>query len=113
MTCDARNRSTAGATGGINYLWDSNYSLPMLALERDNSATPAPLRWYSYGQGLARFRAEDGNNHYYLKDALGSVVGYTSGAGALERSYAYEPFGSVWLVGFELQSALQCSIGRR
>jgi RHS repeat-associated protein len=40
-------------------------------------------------------RASGGVNHYYLSDALGSVVGLADSTGALTRSYKYDPYGIV------------------
>ena len=47
------------------------------------------------GGALISQRASGGVNHYYLSDALGSVVGLADSSGALTRSYKYDPYGIV------------------
>jgi RHS repeat-associated protein len=52
-----------------------------LSIVRDNSG------------GLVGYSAE--NNHYYVTDSLGSVVGMFSAAGAYEGGYSYSPYGEL------------------
>jgi RHS repeat-associated protein len=47
------------------------------------------------GGTLISQRASGGVNHYYLSDALGSVVGLADSTGALTRTYKYDPYGVV------------------
>jgi RHS repeat-associated protein len=86
-----RLRATSGGTT-VRFLWDPNWSLPMLALERDGAGTV--LRRYAYADGPLSVRA-GGAEHFLHRDALGSVVGVTSASGEPEWSFAYEPFGTV------------------
>jgi RHS repeat-associated protein len=68
-----------------------NRSLPALAQERDGSN--ALQRQYVYGQG--RIRQTQGTASYYLYDGLGSVVTTASSTGAVQRTWSYEPYGSI------------------
>jgi RHS repeat-associated protein len=87
------NRLSATSGGGTtNYLWDTNNSLPQLALERDGGGTL--IRSYIYG--IRRISMNSGGNpYYYVYDALGSVANVTSSSGATEWTYSYEPFGAI------------------
>ena len=49
---------------------------------------------YNYGLGLASVVAANGVGAYYDFDGFGSTVGLTSSSGAIQTSYAYDPFGS-------------------
>lgn len=91
---DGLGRRVRATTGGtiLRFLWDPNWPLPMLALERDGGGTV--LRRYIYGDGAVSVRA-DGTEHFVHRDALGSVVGVTSASGNPEWAFAYEPFGAV------------------
>ena len=90
------NRLSASTGGGpsqtTNYIWDTNGSLPQLALERDGHNTV--IRSYLYGVHRI-WMATGGSVYYYLYDRLGSVVNLTSSIGATEWTYSYEPFGAV------------------
>lgn len=86
------NRLT-GTTGSIttNYLWDTNNSLPQLAIERDGSGNP--LRTYIQGRGTVSMLT-GGNTYYFHYERLGSIAAVTSSSGATEWTYTYEPFGT-------------------
>lgn len=85
------NRLTETSAGSTtNYLWDTNSSLPQLALERDGNGNA--LRSYLYG--LRRISmTTGGSTYYYSYDNLGSVANVTSSTGATEWTYAYQGFG--------------------
>jgi RHS repeat-associated protein len=84
------NRLQATGTGTTNYLWDTNDSLPRLAVERNGSGSS--LRSYTYGHDLLSMLA-GGQNYYFHEDAVGSVRNITSASGQTEWTYSYEPFG--------------------
>jgi RHS repeat-associated protein len=86
------NRMQASAGGQLtNYVWDRNYGLPQLALER--SGPGATLRRYLYGNARISMTAS-GSTFYFHHDAIGSVTNVTSSTGAAQWTYAYEPFGA-------------------
>lgn len=74
-------------------LWDPNAPLPQLALERNTQGDT--LRRYVYGEEALSLKSGSSGPSYYHHDPLGSVVALTSSAGALQRTYAYEPFGAL------------------
>jgi RHS repeat-associated protein len=74
-----------------SYGWDSNASLPELALEKD-SQNGTVLRAYSYGQGSLELQTQQGTRTYH-QDSLGSVVGLTDESGDEVASYRYSPYG--------------------
>jgi RHS repeat-associated protein len=80
------------ASQKTNYLWDTNFNLPQLALERDGNN--ALLRGYTYGTRRIAMTT-GGSSYYYQYDPLGSVSNLTSATGATEWTYSYEPFGSM------------------
>lgn len=90
---DGKRVQAAGAQT-VNYVWDPNAALPLLALERDGQG--ALLRRYAYGADLVSMTT-GGGAFYYLKDGLGSVVNLTDAAGLPQWSYSYEPYGSMRL----------------
>jgi RHS repeat-associated protein len=78
----AAERSGSGVTGG-----DRHNTL--LGLSREDTTS-----WTRDPDGtLISQRASGGDRHYYLSDALGSIVGLIDTGGDLTRSYAYDPFG--------------------
>lgn len=83
--------NTVGEPVVTNYLWDVNGPLPQLALERDDAGFL--LRRYTYGAGRISM-SSGGSSFYYHYDMLGAVSNLTSGTGASEWTYSYEPFGS-------------------
>jgi RHS repeat-associated protein len=88
-------RLSASTGNGVNqttkFLWDVNNPLPQLALERNRN--DALQRQYLYG--LARIRQTQGTASYYHYDGLGSVVNLTSTTGATQRTWSYEPYGTI------------------
>ena len=88
---DGNDLSTSTGETTTNDLWDTNSTLPELALERDGSGTV--LRTYVYGNERVSMNS-GGNLYYHLYDSLGSVANLTSGTGTSEWTYAYDPFGA-------------------
>lgn len=88
---DGARRQASGAGSTTNFLWDSNLSLPQLALERDGAGNV--LRSYIHGHGPLAMQA-GAQTSYFHRDALGSVANVTSATGALQWTYRYEPFGA-------------------
>jgi RHS repeat-associated protein len=88
------NRLTlaTGGTVSTRYLWDTNDSLPELAVERDGGGNP--LRDYIYAGTAALEMLNGGNAFYYHHDRLGSITAVSSTTGTPEWQYTYEPFGS-------------------
>jgi RHS repeat-associated protein len=83
--------SSVGAT--TKYLWDPNYQLPQLGLERDGLGN---LR-RRYVHGHAPVSLTPGalaSPSYYTADGLGSIVGLHSNNGENQWTYDYEPFGA-------------------
>ncbi len=78
----ATSRSERGVAGG-----DRHNTLLGLSREDGTSWTRDPAGT------LISQRASAGGRHYYLSDALGSVVGLTDTAGDLTRGYEYDAFG--------------------
>lgn len=88
-----RLEASAGPNAGdkIKFLWDVNWSLPQLTLERNGSGSQ--LRRYVTGNDAISVTGPEGVNYYHY-DALGSVVRVTSATGVPQWSYSYEPFGA-------------------
>jgi RHS repeat-associated protein len=80
------------ASKKTNYLWDTSFNLPQLALERDGNN--ALLRRYVYGASRISMTT-GGAAYYYHYDNLGSVANVTSSTGASQWTEVYEPFGSI------------------
>ena len=75
-----------------NYLWDTTFDVPQLALERDGNN--ALLRRYDYGnRRISMFTG--GASYYYHYDALGSVRNLTSATGVTQWTDTYEPYGAI------------------
>jgi RHS repeat-associated protein len=81
-----------GGTLQTSYQWDTNASLPQLAIEKDGSG--ALLRRYVYGQGLLSMTT-GGSARYVLPDGQGTVANVTSSTGTTQWTYTYEPYGAV------------------
>jgi RHS repeat-associated protein len=80
------------ASKKTNFLWDTGFGIPQLALERDGNN--ALLRRYTYGaHRIAMFTG--GASYYYHYDALGSMRNLTSATGVTQWTDTYEPFGVV------------------
>jgi RHS repeat-associated protein len=82
----------SAASAKTNFLWDVSHELPQLALERNGNNVLQ--RRYTYGIG--RLRQANGTPSYYAHDALGSVAGLLSNSGGAQRSWTYEPYGSIY-----------------
>jgi len=96
-TFDGDGRRLSASTGSlpsqkVNYSWDVQSSLGLLAMERDGNN--ALLRRYLYGTGDLLSMYTGGASYYYHPDALGSVANLTKSTGVTEWTYVYEPFGS-------------------
>ncbi len=89
-----RERKTVGGVieHEIQTLWDRNWSLDQLALERE--ADGNIRRRYVHGFDLISMTS-NGTPSYYHHDGLGSVQSITDPDGALQWSYAYDAFGSL------------------
>jgi RHS repeat-associated protein len=86
------NRLTTTAFGATtNQLWDTNYPLPQLALERDSANNL--LRRYLTGTKTTSVSTTAGNFFYHY-DPIGSVTNLTNASGATQWTYSYEPFGN-------------------
>jgi RHS repeat-associated protein len=80
------------ASKKTNYLWDTNYDLPQVSLERDGNN--ALIRRYIYGDRRISMRS-GAAEFYFHYDSLGSVRNITSSSGATQWTDTYEPFGSI------------------
>lgn len=83
--------SGTAASQKTKSLWDVNFGLPELALERDGA--DATLRSYAYGAKRLSYSSA-GQASYFHYDGLGSVTNVTSTVGAAQQVYRYEPFGA-------------------
>lgn len=88
---DGKRLEASSLGSKTRYLWDTIWSLPQLALERDGSGNL--VRRYVHGNDLISMRS-GGKDFYYHYDGLGSVSDLTSSTGAPQWSYSYEPFGA-------------------
>jgi RHS repeat-associated protein len=84
-----RLQATTGAST-TSYLWDANFELPQLALERDGAGNP--LRSYLHGNRLVSMDS-GGSAFYYQREGLGSITNVTSATGTPQWTYSYEPYG--------------------
>lgn len=73
------------------YLWDINWPLPEIAIERRGD--DALLRRYTYGLGRIAMSPNASNTYYYLTDSLGSTANLIRHNGDVKWTYTYEPFG--------------------
>jgi RHS repeat-associated protein len=71
-----------------NYTWDTNFAVPQIVTETGGGTRRSYF-------GLDRFRITASTNSYLLHDSIGSTTMLTSDTGALQRSFAYDPFGNV------------------
>jgi RHS repeat-associated protein len=90
---DGNRLSASGGANPATYLWDTNGSLPQLAIERGSNGSE--LRAYTYGVRRLALTTPSGA-FYYDYDNVGSIVNVTSAAGATEWTDAYEPFGTIF-----------------
>ena len=72
------------------FTWDSNWSLPMLIREADE--TGALKRRYVHGNDGISMTTPQGPTYYHY-DGVGSVTNVTGPGGEEQWSYEYEPFG--------------------
>jgi RHS repeat-associated protein len=96
---DGNRRSTTEKSCGLttcatlsttNYLWDTNQTLPQLALERDGTGTT--IRRYINAERTIAMAT--GTGTYYLHpDRLNSTRDVTASDGTHQSTYDYEPFG--------------------
>ena len=84
-----RLNSTVGSAT-TNYLWDSNFGLPQLALERDSSGSL--IRRYTYGNGRISMTTPS-TTAYYSTDPIGSVTELSGAGGTQLGQYDANPFG--------------------
>jgi RHS repeat-associated protein len=85
-----RLQASSGAST-TSYLWDANFELPQLALERDGAGNPT--RTYLHGNQLVSM-VSGGSAFYYLRDGIGSIVNLTSATGVPQWTYSYGPYGT-------------------
>lgn len=86
----------AAANQTTKSLWDRNFGLPQLAIERDGNN--ALLRYYRYGLDLLRETAGS-TTYYYHPDGLGLAADVTGSTGtSLTWSESY-PYGQVRQAG--------------
>ncbi len=83
---DATQDERVGA-GGKTF----DYSLLGLTTERDGGTT----HYTRDNKGALVAQRGPSATHYYLVDALGSVVGLTDSSGSLAATYRYEPYGKL------------------
>jgi RHS repeat-associated protein len=84
-----RLSSTVGSST-TNYLWDGNFALPQLSLERDSSASL--IRRYTYGNGRISMTTPQ-TTAYYSTDPLGTVTELSGAGGVQLGQYDSNPFG--------------------
>jgi len=91
-TYDGGGNRLSSTSGGstTSYVWDANYALPQLALERDVSG--ASLRAYTYGLGRVGMTTST-TTAYYSSDALGTTTELSGSGGSLLGRYDTSPFG--------------------
>ena len=90
---DGRRLSATTGTSTTTYLWDENWPTAELFGEYDGSGKR--LRTYLYGDELVSMLGPDGVDYFYHPDREGSVANVTSRTGAVQWTYAYEPFGAL------------------
>jgi len=78
------------------FIWDRNFALPQLALERNGS--DALQRSYAYGLDLVSQKAGS-KTYYYHHDGLGSVGDVTGSTGSSLIWNEYYPYGLVRQAG--------------
>lgn len=90
---DGDGNRIQGTTGKTitHFAWDTDNSLPMLALTRNKAG--ALLQEYTYGSGDPVSLITPVATYDLTGDALGSVTGVTSATGTPLIRYSYEPFG--------------------
>ncbi|MFI6816441.1 RHS repeat-associated core domain-containing protein [Nonomuraea sp. NPDC050328] len=89
--------SATGATGTQRWSWDTNGSIPQIALDTtyDQAGSVMSRQGFTYGPGdepLALLTG--GAAHAYTHDWLGGVANLLSPSGEVEAGYDYDPFGN-------------------
>ena len=77
------------------YLYDGNNPVQ----ETTGSTVHTLLTGLGIDERYARDDGGIGNREYFLTDALGSTVALTDSTGAVQQTYAYEPYGEVQATG--------------
>lgn len=90
----ARRSAATGSQANktTKFIWDRNFELPQIALER--SGNDALLRTYAYGLDLLSQKAGN-KTFYYHHDGLGSVADVTGSTGTSLIWEEYYPYGLV------------------
>jgi RHS repeat-associated protein len=76
----------------VEYLWDPNSSLLLLAAQTDPATGAADI--YTYGLGLLS-QQSDGFRSFYHRDRMGSVAAITDAAGEPVAATSYDAFGQI------------------
>ncbi len=92
-TYDGAGDRLSATSGGqtTTFAYDTNNTLPLLALETSTTGTS---RRYTWGDELLLSMNTGGNEYYVAHDAQGSTVALTSSTGPTEDTYSYDPFGN-------------------
>jgi RHS repeat-associated protein len=90
---DGAGKRLTAVNGAVTsrFSWDSNSSLPILAIESDTAGTQ--VRKYTYGIEPISVTTPTATS-YYVTDEIGSTTHVTSSAGATQWAYTYTPFGT-------------------
>ncbi len=81
------NTDTQSATGG------RSFSNSLLGLSRQTNSSTNVVQNYGRTPNGEAVGFRISSSHYYVSDALGSVIGMFSGAGIWEGGYSYSPYG--------------------
>jgi RHS repeat-associated protein len=87
------NRVSAATNGVVTsrFVWDSQWSLPQLVVEQNGAG--GFVRRFLYGNGLVGSDTTAGTS-WMFTDHVGSVTNLLNGAGTVQASYVYTPFGT-------------------
>jgi RHS repeat-associated protein len=103
-----RNQLTWGPTSGFNYQGpnmadlreDGEHAVESNLLGKSRRYAPpndAPTSYLRAPDGELLGRKDPaGNWSYYVKDALGSIIGVYNASGTLTKKYDYDPDGNTW-----------------
>jgi RHS repeat-associated protein len=85
-----------------DYIWDVAAGLPVILNEKDRhytldgeTAGHGVNNTYVYGLDLISVTDKDGNQTYFLYDALGSTTDLTDSSGGVTTTYGYDVFGGL------------------
>ncbi len=107
-TWNVRNQLKFGPTSGFNYQGpnmadlrdDGDHSVESNLLGKSRRYAPpndAPTSYLRAPDGELLGRKDPaGNWSYYVKDALGSIIGIYNASGTLTKKYDYDPDGNTW-----------------